>query len=73
MFFLASYNIDAFKKFIFDSSFLSRYDVDGDTLNAIQKDEVALLKFGMKWLKWLLFKEGTFKLRAEAAQKRQSR
>jgi uncharacterized protein len=71
MFFLASYNIDEFKKFIFKSSFLSRYDVDGDTLNAIQKDEVALLKFGMKWLKWLLFKEGAFKLSAEATQKRQ--
>jgi hypothetical protein len=72
MFFLASYNIDAFKKFVFESSFLSRYEVDDGTLKAIQKDEVALLKFGMKWLKWLLFKEGTFKLNAEAAQKRQS-
>jgi hypothetical protein len=73
MFFLASYNSDKFKKFVFESSFLSLYDVDSDTLNAIQKDDIALLKFGMKWLKWLLFKEGDFKLNAEAAEKRQNR
>jgi len=41
-------------------------------LNTTKKDEIALLKFGMKWLKWLIFKEGAFKVNAEAAQKRQS-
>jgi hypothetical protein len=73
MFFLASYNIDRFRAFVFESSFLSLYDIDVDTLKDIKKDEVALLKFGLKWLKWLLFKEGDVRLNADAARERQKR
>ena len=63
MFFLASYNIDKFREFVFESSFLKRYAIDSATIEEIKTDEIALLKFGMKWLKWLLFKEGDFKLK----------
>ncbi len=61
MFFLTSYNIDKFKKFVFESSFLSRYQFDPETVEKIRNDEIALLKFGMKWLKNILFKEEDFK------------
>lgn len=57
MFFLASYNIDKFRKFVFESSFLKRFDIDGETVEKIKKDEIALLEFGLKWLKELLFKD----------------
>ncbi len=63
MFFLASYNLDKFREFVFESSFLDRYEVDKTTLEKIKDDEIELLKFGLKWLKWLLFKEGDFKLK----------
>ena len=63
MFFLVSYNIDKFREFVFESSFLSRYDIDHGTAEKIKSDEIALLQFGMKWLKWLLFKQGDFKVR----------
>jgi hypothetical protein len=46
---------------------LNRYEVDANTLEVIKNDEIALLKFGLKWLKWLLFKEGEFKLKPGAA------
>ena len=62
MFFLASYNIDKFKEFVFESSFLKRYAVDAETVEKIKTDEIELLQFGMKWLKWLLFKEGDFEV-----------
>ena len=62
MFFLASYNIDKFRTFVFESSFLKRYVVDAATQERIRNDEVALLEFGMKWLRFLLFKEGDFDL-----------
>ena len=65
MFFLASYNIDKFRKFVFKSSFLKRYDIDEDTLARIKGDELELLAFGMKWLKWLFFKQGEFKLKSD--------
>ena len=64
MFFMASYNIDKFRTFVFESSFLKRYPEDPQTLEKIKIDEVALLEFGLKWLKGLLFKEGGAKAAA---------
>ena len=73
MFFLVSYNIDKFKEFVFKSSFLERYAIDESVLSKIKDDEIALLKFGLKWLKWLLFKEGDFKLKPEAGASEQKK
>jgi Fe-S-cluster containining protein len=56
MFFTVSYDVDKFRRFVFDSSFLRRYEVDARTLEHIRSDDVALLQFGLKWLKGLLFK-----------------
>ena len=67
MFFLVSYNLDKFREFVFESSFLDRYEIDKSVLKRIKDDEIELLKFGLTWLKWLLFKEGDFKLKAGAA------
>lgn len=66
MFFMVSYNLDKFREFVFGSTFLQRYEVDAAILAEIKNDEIALLKFGLKWLKWLLFKEGDFQLKADA-------
>jgi len=63
MFFLASYNIDKFRQFVVESSFLNRYDVDSATVEKIREDDIELLRFGMKWIKWLLFKQGDFTLK----------
>lgn len=57
MFFMASYNIDKFREFVFESSFLQRYPVADDIQTQIKIDDVALLKFGIQWLKELLFKQ----------------
>ena len=66
MFFLVSYNIDKFKDFVFNSSFLNRYVVDEETLAKIKDDEIELLQFGIKWLKFLLFKQGDFEMAPDA-------
>jgi Fe-S-cluster containining protein len=63
MFFLASYNIDQFRQFVFESSFLDRYEVDPETVAKIKTDEIALLEFALKWLKSVLYKDGVFKLK----------
>jgi Fe-S-cluster containining protein len=57
LFFMVSYNIDSFRKFVFDSAFLDRYPVDAQTQQQIREDDVALLKFGLRWLKGILFKQ----------------
>ncbi|MBW2639820.1 MAG: YkgJ family cysteine cluster protein [Deltaproteobacteria bacterium] len=60
---LVSYNIDKFKQFVFESSFLNRYHIDNATVEKIREDEIALLEFGLKWLKDVLYKEGSSKVK----------
>lgn len=67
LFFLVSYNLDKFRQFVFESSFLSLYEVDQNTLETIQKDEIALMTFGFKWLKGVLWEGEGIKMNAEAA------
>ncbi|MFC1554581.1 YkgJ family cysteine cluster protein [candidate division KSB1 bacterium] len=63
MFFMVCYNIDSFRKFVFESTFLDRFDVDDKTVNAIKEDDVELFKFGVSWLKFSLFGENTLTLK----------
>ena len=65
MFFMVSSNVDRLKRFIFESSFLDKYDVEQDILKAIKTDEVALLKFGFDWLQSALFGADKVKLKDE--------
>jgi hypothetical protein len=73
MFFTASYNIDQFRRFVFESSFLKLYEIEKDTVERIREDEVELLQFGFRWLKWLLFKEGDFQMNEAAAESRREK
>ena len=57
MFFMVSYDIDKFREFVFESSFLKRYEIDAKTIEKIRNDEIELLKFGVGWLKQILFKQ----------------
>ena len=68
MFYLASYNLDLFKKFVFSSKFLKLFDVGQEVIEKIQSDEVELMKFGCRWMKFSLFGEGTMKIKDEIIQ-----
>ncbi len=63
MFTMASYNVDRFKAFIFESRFLDLFEVDGDLRERLRHDELALLRFAMDWLKFSLFGEQTLKIK----------
>lgn len=68
MFFMASYDIDRFRSFVLGSSFLKKFPQEPQTLEKIKTDDVALLEFGLKWLKGLIFKEGGATAAAPQAQ-----
>lgn len=51
MAFMASYNMDAFRSFVFDSSLLKRYKVKTELLKKMRKDDVALMRFGFDWIR----------------------
>ncbi len=55
MFFMASTDLDSFRKFIFYSSFLDTYEVDEKVLEQIKEDDVALMMFSFKYLAHTLF------------------
>jgi Fe-S-cluster containining protein len=62
MFYTACYDLDKFREFVFESTFLKRFEVEQDTLAAIEKDDEALLKFAFRWLRYCLFGEKTLKV-----------
>jgi Fe-S-cluster containining protein len=70
IFFLACYNIDKFRSFVFDSTFLEKFVVDEVTIEKIRKDDVELLKFGYKWLRFALFGENTLTINDSVVQEK---
>lgn len=47
---MASYDIDRFKRFVFESRFLNIIDIDRKEIEKIRTDEVELMKFGLKYI-----------------------
>jgi len=70
LFFLASYNLDSFRDFVQSQGFLEIYDLDADTVQSLKTDDVALLKFGSRFLKQVLFAESSIPMKADAKEKR---
>ena len=52
---MATYNLDKFRDFVFQSTFLKRYKVKAEVLKKIKTDEVALMKFGFAWVRFFVW------------------
>lgn len=65
MFFMASTDLDKFRDFVFNSSFLETYEVDEATLAQIKEDDIALMNFSNKYLASSLFGTQDIKVKAE--------
>lgn len=70
MFYTACYNLDKFRRFISESSFLSRFRIDPEIMEAIQRDDVELMKFAFNWLRFSLFNEPLIEIRKEVLERR---
>lgn len=64
MFYMACYDVDRFRRFVFESGFLERFDVEDDIVEKI-KDDVELMKFGFRLMKYILLLEETLKLKKD--------
>ncbi len=70
VFFKTCYDIDGFRKMMFESSFFNRFEVADDIKEKIKTDDEALLEFGIsKWLKFALFHEDTMVVKDEELEK----
>lgn len=70
LFNIVSTDMDLFRNFVFESKFLDSYEIEPEIIKEIRDDELALLKFAQKWLRFTLFGEGDFKFKDKAIQKK---
>lgn len=68
VFYLSCYDLDSFRRLIFESTFLHRFEVEDEVIEKLQNDDGALLDFGYKWLMFSLFGEYTIKIRGEVEE-----
>ncbi len=78
MFFMASTDLEQFRSFVFDSSFLKAYEVDPEELDRIREDDEEMLLFSYRVLASMLFgtndvtvRPDVLKARVEAIKKEQ--
>ena len=65
MFHMVFYNLDKFREFVLESTFLDRFEIAKKTLNDIKNSDIELMQFGVNWLKFCLFGENTMKMTGE--------
>lgn len=68
MFFTACYDLDKFRAFVFESTFLDRFDLDSELVKRLETDDDELLRFAFRWLKLALFGEPVLPIKEDAKQ-----
>jgi len=66
MFYMACYDLDSFRRFVFESTFLKRFDVQQETLDKIREDDEELLRFAFRWVKFAMYGEKTIAIKPDA-------
>jgi Fe-S-cluster containining protein len=61
MAFMACFNVDKLRAFVFDTSFMSRFDVPPERIEKIQTDDTAMMLFGFDWVRFFLTNKGPLK------------
>jgi len=61
MFYMASFDLDTFRRFVFSSTFLARFDLGEDFVEKMRNSDEELLRFSPRWLRFALFGEPTIK------------
>jgi uncharacterized protein len=67
MYFMALYDLDRFRRFVFETHFLELFEVDEARIQALADDDEELLEFAIDWLSFSLFHEKRMKLRKPSA------
>jgi len=65
----ACYDLNEFKRFLFETRFFDIYDVEKGTIDRVREDEEELLSFGYRWVRFSLFEEDTLRLKDKTFNK----
>jgi hypothetical protein len=69
MLYMGCYDLDTFRAFVFESSFIDRFEIDAGELEEFKTNDEALLKFAFRWLRFALFAEPTMKAREKTVER----
>lgn len=70
MAFMALYNLDEFRRFVFESSFLQRFEIEKETVYKVKRSDLALLHLGIDWIYFGLLGKKVFPIKETAASPR---
>ena len=65
MFYMACYDLDRFKRFVMESTFLERFEVEPEEVEKIKHDDAALYQFAMRWLEYGLLGQHVLKVKPD--------
>ena len=66
LFFMASYDVDRFRRFVMSDSFKKMYQITDEQFTSFEKDDIKLMQFGFALMKQVLFGETSIKEREGA-------
>lgn len=66
MFYTGCYDLDAFRRFIFNTTFLERFELEDDLVASLRDNDEELLRFAFRWLRFAMFGEPTMTVRESA-------
>jgi hypothetical protein len=62
---MALFDVDSFRDFVFNSSFLDRFDLEPERIEVVKTEDVALLDLGYDWVRFGLLGQKSLKLKKE--------
>ncbi|MEW8627004.1 MAG: YkgJ family cysteine cluster protein [Candidatus Thiodiazotropha sp.] len=69
-FFMCSYDVDRLRRFVLADSFKASYDMEDSFYETVEKEDLALMQFGVRLLKQVLFGDVTIPVKDNAVEKR---
>ena len=72
-FFMACYDLDRFREFVRSSGFSTTYDIDQATRDELLSDDMALLRFGDRMIRQIMYGEETIALKGDALEQHLAR
>jgi uncharacterized protein len=67
-FFMASYDLDRFREFIRSEGFQTTYDLDEETMDNLLRDDLALMEFGDRLIRQIMYAEMTIPMKKDAME-----
>lgn len=70
MYYMACYDLDRFRRFVFETRFLELFQMDEARVEAIRTSDEELLELAIQWLRFSLFQERSMKIKPSVLEAR---